>query len=131
MPLFAAAFVKLLLYPGVAAVGAWRWGAALRFRWLRAILGGLARFALGLLVGVPAGLLLHDPLRNDGGGGATFYVVFFTLRFLLWLLVLRVAFLKAPWREVAALAAAGTLLNAALDFALPDSLYEMFRVNFC
>ena len=84
-----------------------------------------------MLVGVPAGILLRDPLRSDGGGGATFYLVFFTLRFLLWLLVLRVAFPKAPLREVLGLAAAGTLLNAALDLALGEPLYDAFRINFC
>ncbi len=131
MTLVAAAILKLVIYPGVAAVGAWRWGAGLGHRWLRAILGGLARFALGVLVGVPAGLLLRDPLRSDGGGGAKFYLVFFTLRFLLWLLVLRVAFPKAPLREVLGLAAAGTLLNAALDLALGEPLYDAFRINFC
>jgi hypothetical protein len=126
---FLVLLLKLVLYPGIVAVGAWRWGAALQYRWLRAILGGLARFALGALVGFPAGLMLHNALHGEGG--APFYIVFFTLRFLLWLLVLRVAFLKAPLREIIGLAAAGTLVNAALDLAWPEFLYEMFRINFC
>ena len=121
--------LKLVLYFGVVALGAFRWGAGLRLKPLRVLLGGLARFALGALVGIPAGLVLRDVLGS--GGHFAFYALYFTLRFLLWLVVLRVAFLKAPLGEVVGLALAAAVMNAALDLALPDSLQQMFRVNMC
>ncbi|MEP7124835.1 MAG: hypothetical protein ABJE95_28160 [Byssovorax sp.] len=121
--------VKLVVYVGVLGVAAWRWGAALKGKWPRILLGGLARFALGAIVGIPAGLILRDQLGS--GGGFAFYALYFTLRFLLWLLVLRVAFLEAPLGEVAGLATAGAVLNAGLDLALPDSLMSMFYINLC
>jgi hypothetical protein len=122
-------FLKLLLYFGVVALGAFRWGAALRRKPLRILLGGLARFALGFVVGIPAGFILRGVLGSDGHFG--FYALYFTLRFLLWLLVLRIAFLKAPIAEVVGLAAAAAVMNAGLDLALPDSLQQMFSVNMC
>ena len=121
--------LKPLIYIAVMALGAWRWGAALQHKQLRVILGGLARFALGAVVGIPAGLFLRGIFNEDTG--AAFYALFFTLRFLLWLLVLRIAFLKAPLGEVLGLAAAGAVINAGLDLALPDSLMGMFYINFC
>lgn len=121
--------LKALVYFGVMAVGARRWEATLANRRRRVILGGLGRVALGWIVGIPAGLLLRGWLQYDAQ--VTFYGLFFGLRFLLWLLVLRVAFLKAPLREVLGLAASGTLANAALDLMLPDSLFGMFRLNMC
>jgi hypothetical protein len=121
--------LKAFVYFGVVALGAKRWGATLNREWLRVLLAGLSRFALGWIVGIPAGFLLRD--RLSSGNPAGFYALYFTLRFLLWLLVLRVAFLKAPIREVVGLAALGALVNAALDVALPESLFEAFYVNFC
>jgi hypothetical protein len=121
--------LKALVYFGVLALGVRRWGATLANKRRRVILGGLARFALGWIVGIPAGLLVRGWLPYDSQ--VAFYGIFFAIRFLLWLLVLRVAFRKAPLGEVAGLAAAGTLVNAALDLALPDSLFGMFRLNMC
>ena len=46
-------------------------------------------------------------------------------------LVLRIAFRKAPIREVIGLAAIGTLANAALDRALPNPVDTMFDISFC
>jgi hypothetical protein len=129
MPSLGLVVVKLLLYFGVVAVGAFRWGATVERRKLRILLGGLARFALGGVVGIPAGFLLRGVFGSDGSFG--FYALYFTLRFLIWLLVLRVAFLKAPIGEVAGLAVAGAVLNAGLDLALPDSLQQMFSFNIC
>jgi hypothetical protein len=129
MPSAALLVVKLLLYFGVMALGVRRWGATLQRKSLRILLGGLARFALGAVVGIPAGLILRGQLES--GAGIGFYALYFTLRFLLWLLVLRVAFLKAPIREVLAFAAAGALVNAVLDLALPESLMDMFYIRIC
>ena len=121
--------LKLFVYFGVVALGAWRWGAALQRKPLRVFLGGLARFALGAVVGIPAGFILRGVVGSSGSFG--FYALYFTLRFLIWLLVLRIAFLKAPIGEVAGLALAGAALNAGLDLALPDSLQGMFSFNIC
>ena len=129
MPTLGLLLLKLLIYIGVMALGAWRWGATIQNKPLRVLLGGLARFALGALVGIPTGLFLRGIFNEDTG--AAFYAFFFTLRFLLWLLVLRIAFLKAPPGEVLGLAAAGAMINAGLDLALPDSLMGMFYINFC
>jgi hypothetical protein len=129
MPSLGLFVVKLLLYFGVVAVGSFRWGATLERKQLRIFLGGLARFGLGAVVGIPAGFLLRGVLGSDGS--FAFYALYFTLRFLLWLVVLRIAFLKAPFAEVAGLALAGAALNAGLDIALPDSLMEMFYLRIC
>lgn len=129
MPSLGLLVLKLLIYLGVMALGAWRWGATIQHKRLRIVLGGLARFGLGALVGIPAGLMLRGAFNEDTG--AAFYAIFFTLRFLLWLLVLRIAFLKAPLLEILGLAAAGALINAGLDLALPDSLMGVFYINFC
>jgi hypothetical protein len=59
MPSLGLLVLKLLIYTGVLAIGAWPWGATLQHRRLRILLGGLARFALGALVGIPAGLILR------------------------------------------------------------------------
>jgi hypothetical protein len=129
MPSLGLFVVKLLLYFGVVAAGSFRWGATLERKQLRIFLGGLARFALGGVVGIPAGFILRGVFGSDGSFG--FYALYFTLRFLLWLVVLRIAFLKAPIGEVAGLALAGAALNAGLDLALPDSLQQMFSFNIC
>ncbi len=129
MPSLGLLLLKVLVYLGVVAIGAWRWGATLPNKALRVFLAGLARFALGAIVGIPAGLILRGFFHGDTAAG--FYALFFTLRFLLWLLVLRVAFLEAPMHEVVGLALAGAVVNAALDLALPDTLVDAFRINFC
>ncbi len=121
--------VKPIVYFGVMDLCTRRWAAKSRHKELRVILGGLARLILGAVVGIPVGLGLRGYF--DDGHGAAFYAIFFALRFALWLLVLRIAFLKAPFREVAAAAAASTLINAALDLALPESLMDAFYINFC
>jgi hypothetical protein len=129
MAFLAVLILKPLLYIAVMAFGARRWAAGIQNNLLRIILGGLARFALGAVVGIPLGIFLRQIFNEDAG--AAFYAIFFTVRFLLWLLVLRLAFLKAPMAEVLGLAAVGAVMNLGLDLALPDTLMGLFRINFC
>src|SRR4051794_24674752 len=117
MAFLAVLILKPLIYIAVMALGAHRWAAGIQKNLLRILLGGLSRFALGAIVGIPLGLFLRDTFNEEAS--AAFYAIFFTVRFLLWLLVLRIAFRKAPLAEVLGLAAAGAVVNLALDLALP------------
>ncbi len=129
MDLIGLVVIKAFVYFAIVAVGGFRWGATTKHTWLRVFLASAARGALGWVVCIPAGFILGSIFGHDVALG--FYVAFFALRFVLWLVTLRVPFMKAPIREVIALAALGTLINALLDLALPDSLIESFRINFC
>lgn len=129
MDLVGLLLLKALVYFGVAVLGAWRWSGGAPKKWGRAALAATARMALGVVVGVPVGFFLRA--THAGEGSAPFYLGFFALRFALWLLVFRIAFMKAPGREVMGLAAIGAVVNAVLDMALTEGLYGAFDIHFC
>lgn len=123
-------WAKPVLYLAVFLVAGRRWRDAVTPRWWRAPAATLARYAAGWLVLLPLGAVLFH--GADAPQTALGYAVFYALRLVLWGAAAKLCYRGASWRRVAALAVAGTALNAAVDAAVfDDGLRRAFNFRMC
>jgi len=129
--LLVALLLKPALYVALFFGFAWAWPglADQPNRAWRPVAGGLVRAALGLVVGVPLGLMVRQAPGMDGW---VFTGLFEVLRFGLWLLVAKWFLSHLSWNRALLVALAGLLLNVALDaLAMSESLAEAFAIRMC
>ena len=123
-------WAKPLLYLAVFGAAGRLWRDAVTPRWWRAPAATLVRYAAGWLVLLPLGAVLFDGI--DGPKTAVGYAAFYALRLVLWGAAAKLCYRGASWRRVAALAVAGTALNAAIDAAVfDDGLRRAFNFRRC
>ncbi len=123
-------FAKPFLYVAVYAVAARLWRDVVPPRWWRWLGAGLARYALGWVVMLPLGAMLFT--RGDVPETPLAYVAYFVARFAVWAVVAKLFFRAVSWQRIAALALAGTLLNAAVDAAtFDDGLRDAYNIRIC
>jgi hypothetical protein len=129
--LLVAFLLKPALYVALFSAFAWAWPGPVdqSNRAWRPVAGGLMRAVLGLMVGLPLGLLVRDAPGMDGW---VFTGLFEVLRFGLWLLVARWFLPHLPGNRLLLVALAGLLLNLAIDaVAMTESLSEVFAIRMC
>lgn len=129
--LLVAFLLKPALYVAlfVGFAGAWPGPVDQQNRSWRPVAGGLMRAALGLMVGLPFGLMVRDAAGLEGW---VFTGLFEVLRFGLWLLVARWFLGHLSWKRLLLVALAGLLLNLAIDaLAMSESLSEAFAIRMC
>jgi hypothetical protein len=123
-------FGKPLLYLGLYFAAGRLWRDAVTPRWWRAPAATLVRYAAGWVVLLPLGAWLFN--GADAPQTALGYLVFYALRFALWGGAAKLCYRGASWKRVAALAVAGTALNAAVDAAVfDDGLGRAFNFRMC
>jgi hypothetical protein len=132
-PIFLVVLLKPALYTAYLFAVTRLWATTPPASRWAPVGAGVSRAVLGIVVGVPVGLLLRSAWAPSSTMEMlAFTAVFDLFRLGLWALVVKGFFPRLSWGRVAAVALVGVGLNALLDvFALDHSVGDELRIGFC